>query len=491
MDLFGNYQNAIPHVNDQRFRVIKSLMVESGTYNQEFTRPYTTNMDSGTVDMYIQQTDGGKNVNRGTLAGIASSIVTPSSTVDAQVNVSNGWNERRIIFMMEILEINTKLTSVIMGYGDKVDLSLTGIIDPELCMTFNSTITLNTVEVDTPNGIQYRKRVVDNAHLMGIQTMNALTSMDPTYNQEPGRVYMQRPTDIANNLSLGYMSAGVIGDGRTQLVPNRQTRSKRSNNSAPIFLSEVINGISQTAAAPEMQEPHIGQHEIYTEAAASMRENGVHNDPILRYITNNSNMNNLGFVTWGNMCQLFPDLDGATMYYRHTNDALEVGQANGAQHFQATAGNSEYWNVVRWESILATTIFHTLPSLISQCMLMGISGTMTNDTVDGVPSIGIEDARAFVDGFDRTQAIHQIEHRLIYEVMPGLTMNNQRTVFIGFNINLVRDGWVSISIDGQPPVVYSSPCFADGLLIPTLATNANSLATIATNVNTLVSLAHE
>lgn len=464
-----------------QFRVIKSMMVESGTYNQEYNRPYTSTVDSDTLSLYKEQTDYGTNVDVATLASIASRIVAPSAVVDAQVNVSNGWENRRIIFMMEIYEMNTRLTTVIMGYADRVDLSHLGTIDPNLRMTFNSTVTLNTIEHMTPNGPVIRKRVVENSHLLGVQTMNSLQSMNPNYNQDGPRVYMQRPTDIANNLSLGHMNAGIIGDGRTQIVPNKQTRSRRSNNSAPQYLSEVINGISQTANAPEMADPHVTYQDIYAQAGAVLGESMIHSDPTLRYITNNSNLRNEGSVTWSNMCQIFPDLDQTTEYYNQSSSVQQLGN-----HFESTAGSYEYWNMVSWESVLATTIFHTLPSLISQCMLMGISGTMTNDTVTGLPLIGIEDARSFVDGFDRTQAIQQIEHRLITEVMPGLTMGNQRTVFVAFNINLVRDGWVSISIDGNPAIEFSSPCFADGLLLPTLTTNENSLSMLAGNISTLV-----
>src|SRR5699024_4678305 len=115
---------------------------------------------------------------------------------------------------------------------------------------------------------------------------------------------------------------------------------------------------------------------------------------------------NEGFVNWGVMCAMFPDLDQRTQYYNHDDKAHQVGN-----HFESTAGIYEYWNMPTWESVYATTLFHTLPSLISQCLLMGISGTMTNDTIDGMIDVGIEDARAFVDGFDRTAAVKQVEYR--------------------------------------------------------------------------------
>lgn len=480
------YSNMIAPMEQSRFRVVKSLMVESGTYNPEFTRPYASMVDSDVLQLYTEQTNQGRQIDKNTLASIAGRIVAPSAVVDARVNVANGWNTRRIIFMMEIIELNTRLTTVLMGYADRVDLSHLGTVDPELQLVINSTITLNTVEYETPHGPMVRKRVVENSHLLGVQTMNSLEACNPAYNEDRSRVYMQRPTDIANNLSLGHMNAGLIGDGRTQIVPNKQSRSRRSNNSAPTYLAEVINGIVRTAEDPDMNHPHVSTRDIYAQAGSVMGEASVHSDPTLRYITNGSNLRNEGFVTWGNMCHLFPDLDGTTQYYSHTATTQHFGN-----HFVSTAGSFEYWDAPSWESLLATTIFHTIPSIISQCMLMGISGTMTNDTVDGMTVIGIEDARSFVDGFDRTSSVKQVEHRLITEVMPGLTMGNQRTVFVAFNINLVRDGWVSISIDGQPAIEFSSPCFADGLLLPTLATSEMSLANLAGSINSLVMVSQE
>lgn len=485
MDIYGQHPMMQQQAQPQ-FRIVKSMMVESGTYNQEFTRPYVGSTDSDVVSLYREQTHNGRQVDRNTLAGIAGRIVAPSAVPDAQVSVANGWGIRRIIFMMEIIELNSRLTTVIMGYADKVDLSLGGLIDPHLRMTINSSITLNTVEYDTPTGPQIRKRVVENSHLLGIQTMNSLTSLDPNYNTDGPRVYMQRPTDIANNLSLGHMNAGIIGDGRTQVVPNKQTRSRRANNSAPVFLSEVVNGIVQTAQAPELSGSHISAQEVYSQAGAVMGESNIHSDPTLRYINQNSNIRNEGFVTWGNMCHIFPDLDRVTEYYKHSDSVQPM-----ASHFESTHGSFEYWDRVSWEALMATTVFHTMPSIISQSMLIGITGTMTNVTAEGLPMVNITNAHSFIDGFDRTAAVQQVEHRILTELFPGLSLGNQRTIFIAFNINLIRDGWVSISIDGGAAIEYSSPCFADGLLLPTLATNEHSLSNLAGHINTLVMVSQE
>ena len=485
MDNYGQHPMMQQQAQPQ-FRIVKSMMVESGTYNQEFTRPYIGSTDSDVVALYTEQTNQGRQVDRNTLAGIAGRIIAPSAVPDAQVSVSNGWATRRIIFMIEIIELNTRLTTVIMGYADKVDLSIGGLVDPNLRLTINSSITLNTVEYETPTGPQVRKRVVENSHLLGIQTMNSLHAIDPSYNQDGQRVYMQRPTDIANNLSLGHMNAGIIGDGRTQIVPNKQTRSRRANNSAPVYLSEVINGIVQTAQAPELEGPHVSAQEVYSQAGAVMGESNVHSDPTLRYISNNSNLRNEGNVTWGNMCHIFPDLDRVTEYYKHSDTVQPL-----SGHFESTHGSFEYWDRVSWEALMATTVFHTLPSIISQSMLVGITGTMTNVTAEGIPMVNITNAHSFIDGFDRTLAVQQVEHRILTELFPGLSLGNQRTVFVAFNINLIRDGWVSIAIDGKPPIEYSSPCFADGLLLPTLATNENSLSSLAGHINTLVMVSQE
>lgn len=494
-----NY-NQIPNT----FQVVKSFMVDSGTHNTAYTRPYTANPSSDVLHEYETNTRGGTQVNRGSLATIASKILSPSTEVEAIVNVPNGWNEHRILFMMEIYDNATRMAAVLMGYADKVDLSLRGTIDPELRLYINSTMTLASTDIQTPHGVQTRRRVVNSGNLLGKQVIDSIVPLNhgsfpvhpysngmlapqyappPTLNTFNNRVYLQRPMDVANNLSLGYMahsSDAAFADGRTQLMLNNQIHSKRSNTNAPTYLAEVVNTLRNTLNDSQIINEASDHASLFMESAELMSETTIMNDPVQRYIARNSNIMQQGFVTWGQLCHMFPDMNTKTDYFPKDGDPLQL---NG--HFQSEVGRYADWNNASWEPIIATTVFNALPGIISNYMLTGVAGTMTNNTLDGQYEITLTDVRSFVE-VAHPNVVQQIEFRILSEVMPGLTLGNQRLVHINFNINLVRDGWVSVSLEGGPAIEFSQPCYADSLMLPTIASSPDALGNLASTINALV-----
>jgi hypothetical protein len=278
-------------------------------------------------------------------------FIAPSTEAQGFIGVQNGWDNTRVIFMMEIEEINLGQSCVIMGYADKLDLSHGGLLDPELKLFINSTITLQRVQATTPNGIVYRKHIADNSHLLGVNNVQALNvySQPSPYgmpNNTGGveKIYLQRPMDITTNLSTTFMSSSqLLSDGRTMLFPGRQANSKRMNNSAPSYLSEVINGIREGFADDAVMNRSSESMEIYNTVTDSIEESNPTGNHIMRYITHNSNLAVQGFVTWGQMCRMFPDLDPKTDLFFMDNLPTQISGA----HFESAAGRYEDWAVAQ------------------------------------------------------------------------------------------------------------------------------------------------
>ena len=474
---------AIPMFPSQyQFRTVKSIMVRSGTYNQVFTRPYVSSVDGSVLQAYDEVTRGGTQITPYSLAGVAGQIIQPNASPDASINVDNGWDAPRAIVFIEIEEVNSGLSVVLQGFADRYDLSHGNLIAPDLNFTINSALTLKKVVQQTPSGLVEYKRVVDSSHIWSEYNLQHTVSQQ----NGQGAIYTQRPSDIAHNLSLGFTSNSMAQlDGRTRLLPNTPEQASRINNNSSTYLSNTINAIRSTS---EQAYDYGGNQDInlsLLEAATVLQDSTPHSSPVLRHILRNSNLEQTGTIDWMTLTTLFPDLENATDLVIDSKQVNYI--SNPTQHFESTAGSFEYWHIASYEAQYATTIFHAIPAIISSSLLLSISGTMTNRTVDGQPSVVITDARSFIDGFDRTKSVQQAEFRILNEIMPALTHNNQNDVMIAFNINLIRDGWVSISIGGRPAVEFSSPCFADGLYTPTIATNQDNLSQLAAAVNTLAS----
>ena len=473
------------------FAIVKSYMVESGTYNPMYTRPYTTTLDQNGLNNFMEVTQGGRNINRYTLAPIANTILSTAAQPDAQVTVENGWQERRIIFMMEIAQVGTGLSTVISGYADRVDLSLSGILDPYLKLVINSSLTLSASQQQTPTGgVMTVKRVVDNGHILGQHTLSSVLPIIPQAPNDFGfgngnHVYLQRPMDVANNLSLGFYADSVTLDGRTEVIPGRNERSSRANNVVSEYLAATVNSLRDIDKEGVYQAANYSKNEVYSDAASKMRETNVTSDGVMRYILNNSNLNTMGHVTWQQFTTMFPDLDAMTEYF--TSSSVPVELTNGS-HFNSAHGNFEYWHNTSYEAMFASTILQMIPAIMSQLMLTGYSGMFTNNTIDGSYQVMTTDARSFIDGFDRTQSIQMLEKRIVDEVLPGITNGNTRLVDITVNLSLIRDGYISVSIEGGYPVEFSAPMWGDGLYIPTISTNKESLSLISGTVSALVGI---
>lgn len=460
------------------FRVLRGLMVDSGTHNTEVTRPYTANVSGNAVEMFGHATDNGLNINRNSLAAVASSIIEPKAIPDAVVNIPNGWGTTRILFMFHIEQVGTSLSTVLIGYADKADTSIqSNLLDPNLNLYFNSMLTLTSYTENTPIGVIKRQRVVDNAHLFTKNHMDSLMTYENFGMPQSGAVYTQRPMDIASNLSLGTIE-GLKIDGRTQILPYTPIKSKRSNNSAPSYLADSIGAISHEMRQITM-DPSMASSapDLYNNVGSALKESPVIADAVLRHIQSNSNYPYTGAVTWQQMQQLFPDLNERTIYVNRTTNTVRK-----QEHFVSNSGEYEYWELPTFEAIIATQILQTIPSFLTQTMLLASKGQFSNDTVGGEFKVNVT-GETFIEGYDIIPALTSLRQRILTELMPGLTQYGHRLINIAYDINLLRDAWIAVSINGGPTIQYSSPCYADALTAPTCVTNLDSLSTIADTVN--------
>lgn len=465
------------------FQTVRGLMVDSGTHNNEVTRPYTANVSGDAQMQYMHATDNGMNINRNSLAAVAGSIIVPKAIPDANVNIVNGWSTSRILFMFEIEHVGASLTTVLIGYADRVDTTLqSNLLDPNLALYFNSMLTLTSYMENTPNGMIKRKRVVDNAHLLTKNHMNTLRAYETNLNLPTGIVYTQRPMDLAANLSLGNIE-GMTVDSRTQILPNTPVKSKRSNNSAPTYLAESISAINNEFKQAEMDPMYISTtHDAYNNAGSTLKESPIIADSVLRHIQSNSNFPYAGFVTWAEMQKMFPDIDARTMYSNRTTNAMRK-----QEHFVSATGQFEKWEHPTYEAILATQILQTIPSYLTQTMLLASRGQFTNDNVAGEFKVNVT-GETFIEGYDVVPALNALRHRILTELMPGLTEYGHRVINIAYDINLLRDAWIGVSINNGPTIQYSSPCYADALTSPTCVTNIDSLQQIAATVDMFAQL---
>ena len=128
------------------FNVTKLMFIETGSYHQQAARPYNTYIDdTRNVSLLKNATQDGSNISANSVAGVASTILRPSSEAGRDINITQGWNERRYRFFMEIelMVGNIPTRKIIIGYTDHVGKApFSDHLDPNMRMYINNVIVL-------------------------------------------------------------------------------------------------------------------------------------------------------------------------------------------------------------------------------------------------------------------------------------------------------------------------------------------------------------
>jgi hypothetical protein len=160
----------IPGVNHEylpknnSLRVVSFICIPSDvSYKDVYQRTYSINGSHGAIDE-ISRVFNESNVNLYgkisdiTMAKVASSVIGLSNRVTGMADIPNGWNQRRLQFMMAVELTDGDIThiSYIQGYSEYHDPSLTGRIDPNMRFFINSVTDVQR-RIDPVSGETYGK----------------------------------------------------------------------------------------------------------------------------------------------------------------------------------------------------------------------------------------------------------------------------------------------------------------------------------------------
>ena len=80
--------------------IVQFLMIETGTYNDTHLRPYQSVFNGTVQKLFEESTDGGNNLTAASLAGVAGSVLQPTTRAGRRADISNGWDTRRFRFII-------------------------------------------------------------------------------------------------------------------------------------------------------------------------------------------------------------------------------------------------------------------------------------------------------------------------------------------------------------------------------------------------------
>lgn len=494
---------------------IKLIMTETGRYQQQVIRPMTTKIGMDAVSRVTEATQDFTNINPKGLRDIAGDIIAPATEAVGNVGISGGWGTRRFRFIMTVSENNqfnhlNNITRIIYGYTNEGNLDPSGI-DPEQRFYFNSeTIVANTIG-RTPNGQVIVPRVQASHQIInGFSTGES----NPVYGPNANTIYTIRPEDVYTSIQnenvIARLNQGIewnnngghysnidgpvhIRDSRNQLgVGGEMKLARRSEHSSAIYLSEVLRGYKE--GITESDDP------TSTNSVAGVAQSAIGNDSV---VTNNFLMllrekcgfNQKGYVTFRELCSVFPDLQSRTHCTSSMSPSMPqrimvgAGSGNRRGNGLSDVSDSNHWHGATAETIAATMLGQIVPSIMASTMFETISFTAFNGLGgrnDFVVQLIPEAIRMVVDGLNAHEYGNIFISQLKDQVLVPVSFSNQRTFTMTVSCDLVGETIVDISFDGNPSERFVAPSFADSLTTSLTTTNFDHAKTIASDMQFLV-----
>lgn len=467
------------------FRVESLLIQNTGTFNQQFLRPYVTNSHLNNNELTTIATSIMDKVHQGnidglTIAGVGNSFLTRSSEPDANVLIPNGWDVPRAQFIMKIVMTNSLGLSnpcFVTGYTDHAGINpATGTIDPRMIFIVNSITQARTVQMRSPVGVSQMISPIGTQQIM-VDFSNS--NMQPTFNHQ--YQYMMKPDDIFRtiNNSPMYRNAddptdhNFVNDTTIRLDARGKSGSKRINNPNN-YIADVVNSWVNSPA-DEGSTP-IQNALKYYRNVNTFEKTDIWKNEFFQVI----NSRRTGYSTFGNSFTFkeLSDIDPSVM-----NVITFVDTHSHELHH---TGQTMHWGGTDLNTVAASMLASSVPALMTEQMIAQIVFKSTNNTINGQPQTDIIAGGGFDSSVDMRQNYENFKRLFEIMVLNDITFNNQMAYFLEMRVDISGESWIKIKIDNEPLVDYVTPTFCDSLFSPVITTRKTNLFQVTNDIESLI-----
>lgn len=494
--------------NSESLTIRRFVMFETGTYNPVHLRPFALNLTSEFKHLLEDEIDRTSSVSRtapgnnqgrftpNSFRGRLFEFFAPTATPGAEVKVTEGWNTRRFIWMMEIdwysPVSNSVITQMVTGSTDPTEVSMSGLIDPNLTFYINSCFDIRMTSMGS--GGKTVPRLLSSTHLIS----------DPDYSRH-SPLHLMRHTDVlqASTIPQEYRAElnRMNAFTNTGIITDRAEASSRGDTNASSYLSNLISRHNQSLTSSGFDaspEEAISQTIYNTSTTTS-------NNRFLSYLRNaHIHFNSRNAFTYSELQVAFSGID----------DILEVGLQG---EFDTTGvAQNEMGSVPAW--MLSTHTQHTgtnrlngsrlidqfaailatsLPPIALECGFSEMTFSVTNmvnHTLPGeLPYVFhyLHLKNLSTGGIDILS--RQFEARVMTELLDNLSFNNSLDFHLLVRLKVTGDIKMEITLDdgvSVPNEPYCYPSFCDNLYSPMVTDNRDQLSELAYSVGTILDISN-
>lgn len=448
--------------------VAELVILEIGTYNAQYRRPFETHLDGQGLQMFQQKLADAPAYAPAMLNGIANQFIMPSAQPEKQLFIPQGFGEQRLRFHMKVIHnfrMGGQVIEHLVGYTNYVGASAAGFAsDCEFYV--NSTVMVRESQEMTPTGLQTFSNMADNSHILVDNQWDGIYGGN---NEQ-----RMRPEDVFAAMSRNHlqgMGTNLI-DGRSTMS-NVAVKSSRKNSLAPMFMANVLENYRNAKQSEEFGQ---GEQQILGQARGYASDNNVGKDPFLSAIAGIRGAPLGNTFTWRDLERLDPNA------LRNTTLIQMDQAAKGDAHW---AGQTADWGGADGTTLAATILSQSVPGLMMDMMLTELVFTCTNHVIGGGVNFQPFHAASFTS-LPVGPIVDQFMIRFQQEILNDLTFHNQIGFALKVEMDLYGHSKLSISMNNEPYTDYVVPSFADALLVPVVTNNHQNAMNIANDFDQLL-----
>lgn len=512
-DRYDDNRDGVDALDIEGLSIMGMTLVETGTYDPEFLRPYVVSATREDIDLFadVVSEEGGI-INPSTVAGIAGRIMSYNNRVSDRdlVDIENGWDEKRFSFIFEVIErerdeFNTnpdkEVVTYISGYTNCFDIAKRTSVnrnsrsDAEVFLAGDTEFYVSNI------------RRVERA-TRRIKTNNQLIVpayyKNNRYRGSRDELFTLRPKDVfmtqGANAVIDRRSVDTPRINNANKLTGSQIKPSRATNLSPAtYLSSTVNALTRAETSTASQDPYGGydsrdgrRDNIYGHAKSLLREDTAYEPnsflQLLRYKTSFGQDQSF---TWDELLDVFG---------RGLEDLTEIHQTDPIQQDtrQARAGEGAGWdnneNSGR-NAVFATVLKQTLPAYAVECMINAcrieasniISRSEEMDAIDGA-LVTVSDivwaARLGQEMQDRL--VDEFEQLIARNILRDLSLNNAIDYDIVVELNWRFDSFIYVSIEGGEMLEFPTSGFSNALTSPIITTSQETTDIIGQELNSIV-----
>lgn len=490
--------------------IVQAQFYLSSAYQDQHVRNFETRRNTDDLtDLFLRETQDGRNLSAASLGRVAADIMGLRSAVSGRddiIEIENGWAAERLSFII-VVEMESYRGSSkrigLTGYTDFDGVSrLTGDVDPKMLLIINNCFTVRSTEVHTRRGTGRRESLVNNEYIIRGRQPKGRSLLLNSADQHDT---MLRPSDIYFN-KAGADHINALGgsdtyvDQRSKLVGDIHL-AKRIHNNASNYLSDVISTgveaevrVDNARGKRDLENDRMGRRDYGDEedelsvaenAAARLAPDELSRNELFTLFMQRTEFEQSGEITWGDLLDCCVEGRDTQIQYIGAGSPDRRG-ARDKSYTRYSEGDSQHFRGADPATMAAEITAKTLPALMMLNLTAAANITLTNETKSGQIEALVTGEYPMIKGMDISYNVQDLEKSLVWDLGRLISRNNEIVFHMEVDVNILADMVIKLSIEREPSETWIVPIFSDGLLSPMKANQHNALENITRDLDDII-----